>query len=733
MSDPQNILSQYRSYSYHHILIACDNDAAADYLSSSEAKLSTFRQLGSRRPVQVERRDAGNPETVQKLDIGNYVVILNGMIDTQYVVQNAEWFSATAASTDSRDRFNSMAVEGTIEVQEPRGVRFFNAINNAADQLGSDPNGLIFLLKTIFIGYGVTSRGEETTSYITNIKPLRFIMYDITGTFSNAGGNYIISFVGASDGASRLPQYSRVTEEISFEPGDENADVMKLSDAMTRLADIMSTQAEKNRECVVKNLKETYGNPTRTVTDEEGKQTTRTLDDLRVVKYEIKLDEAYDDEYIIDGLIVRQSDNTEGGIGPLKFGPNSTVEQAIRACLDRCSKIREDRTVKDGEDVSYIYKIRSQISMVGQGDEGASRTDETAEYGTVLVKYTINRFAQFSNQTIEKVLNRNQAGDENDELSQAIIDQNTIEFDYFFTGKNIDIIDFDIKMEMGLAFLQALSTTNTLPTQIEQITASGIPERFIFTSSQENQKGEGENTIVIRSQTPIFPSTRVKDVGVRNTTNPEAGALFQAYLSRHAALENLEANVTIHGNPYLMSRTNRQASDTTRKQNVQGEEGDTENIMENWGAIPGLVKINIFMPATSDTPSSNESFQRERFWYNGYYYLYGIQHKFQEGQFTQDLQLLSLPNESLVESQNKEVLDACGVPEQPPEESEGESGETTDAPTRQSQLDRKEARTGRRTARETVQRQGRPRESGGAGRRRRRQERRGQGPQGDGG
>ena len=91
-------------------------------------------------------------------------------------------------------------------------------------------------------------------------------------------------------------------------------------------------------------------------------------------------------------------------------------------------------------------------------------------------------------------------------------------------------------------------------------------------------------------------------------------------LSKHAALESLEATVTIHGNPYMMSQTNRRGSDRQfQGNNTNSEDELSTRILNNWDFIPGLAKVNIWMPATSDTPSTENRFDRLRFWYDGYY------------------------------------------------------------------------------------------------------------------
>lgn len=666
MSRPENPLASYRSYSYHHILIVCDTDAAADWISDPDRGTSVFRSIGSAQQIPTEPQvvddlDATTAET-ERLVPGNYVVILNELVDTSFRIRNASWFTATAASTDQQDRFNSIAVEGQIEVQEPRGVRFMNALNNAADLLQSDPTGLLFILKTIFVGHTDNPQdGSQSTTYITNIRPLRFMLYDVTGTFDTTGGTYLMSFAGASNGAARFPQFSRAAEQITLDAEST------LNLTMQKLANQMTAQSERNRECLVEALVGLYGDD--------------NLNDLRGVTYEIILEDPYTNaEYKVDRFDSRQSSEIgEDATPQLVFGKSSTVEQAIRHIMERSDRVIKDRTEGEGPNqTKYIYKIQSQITMPGV--EGIQTENSPRNYGKVVVRYYVRRFAQVKNQTVESVLaGQDQSVDEN-EITKDIIQQNLIEFDYIFSGLNTDIINFDIKMEMGLAFLQLLATSNTLPTQVEEINRKIVKDNTTIAAGTEVLKGDanedGDITIV-RTRTPIFPATKVKDVLLRNAGNPKDSAIYQSYLSRHAALENLEVKLEIHGNPNLMNQTNRQANERARA-NIQADDGSAaELVMENWDTVPALAKINIFMPSTNDTPSTSEQFNRERFWYDGYYYIYGVEHRFSEGQFTQELDLLSLPNKSLIEEQNSEdFLELCGG-----QEKENESANNANEPT----------------------------------------------------
>ena len=686
MSTPQNILAKYRSYSYHHILIACDNEAAADFIRRSN-RISTFRDVSLARGVFIDEQtkvqsvDDIDEATgdVNRTQVGAFVVILNGMISTSFIVQDVEWFTATAANAEAEDAFTSIAVEGKMNVIEPRGVRFLNALNEACNLLQTDPSGVIWMLKTIFVGH--TDDGE--TEYIPDLRPLEFMMYDVTGTFSETGGLYEISFAGAANGAARYPQFSRVAETIPVPVPNGG----KLQDAMNFLAGEMNRQSAANRKCVIEALKKSYPE----ASDAE-------LDEFRQVFYAINLDSAYQEEaYKIDTLGNYEKDKAgEDGGGVIKAHPKTTVEQTIRNIMSRCSRVLKDRTEGDGQ-FNYIYKIHSEITMVGKtGDpvEEIENPPQNAAY--VAVVYHVRRHAEFTNQTVEDVLsNEVDLGEDPTSVSSDRVKENTITFDYFFTGKNTDILEFDLKMDMGLAFLQTIGSQNTLGTGTYQI--SGTEVEDIVDGNNNNVKiavpyentsgggddpavgssGEKKKKVLVRNKTPIFPATNVSNVKTKNIRGAFDVELFNAYLSRHAALESIEATVTIHGNPYLMSSTNRRPSDVARRGNTS-DEGDITNVMANWENMPGLARVNIYMPETNDTPSDRDVFNRVRFWYDGYYYIYGIDHKFSDGVFKQDLHLLSLPNRSFLDENKETNVTECGILEEEGAQT-GAEGTATDS------------------------------------------------------
>jgi hypothetical protein len=83
------------------------------------------------------------------------------------------------------------------------------------------------------------------------------------------------------------------------------------------------------------------------------------------------------------------------------------------------------------------------------------------------------------------------------------------------------------------------------------------------------------------------------------------------------------------------------------RQNTSDEEDRSVRVLKNWNQIPAIAKVNIRMPLNSDTLSSENSPELTNFWYDGYYYIFSIKHMFDGGEFTQKLDMLSMPQNTI--------------------------------------------------------------------------------------
>lgn len=649
MSNPPNPLSQYHTYSYHHILLACDSTDTAEALQKSN-ELVTFRRDSTQVNTTTDPFGKYKPRTFQ--NVGKYSIVINGMEDSDLVIDKVKWSSVTAASAGSNgvDRFSTMTVEGEMYIEEPRGVKFMNIMAEVADKLGSDPNGIVFALKTIFIGhvspsaaFTLNSNQASTINFartndifdpITNVRAMLFFMYDITGEFTIQGGKYKIGFAGLNNGATKQKHIMRAAQQISV-----NFNGLTLADGLKKLQARINEQYDEYFEGIRKKVENTNAGAGRKlkfngrkvtyiieVEQPYGIVTRRTENGLPIYKG--------DSEYKIDDFAIQNTDKgKKDEAGTINFGDTLSVEQAIMKVVNHCSKIKEDAVYSENKEINkktkWVPKVVSTIK---------SNSNEFK------VIYKLRRVLEARSNVIGAVLNR--TNDSTNNLTNDI-ERNLLTLDYFYTGKNTDILDFDIKMEMGLAFFQTLVTTETLPKETDAPKGKGPYQKEsslgVYSVKTKVDEKQGENNKEghppIRPRTPIFFSTKFNDRLTKNSKDPALSTKFQQLLNRHAALENLAAKVVIHGNPGLLNSNNKQPSEVSEHEDrTQTKSNVFSDPFPFWETTPAIVKLNIKMP--SDREDTDFSLP---FWYQGFYYCYAIEHLFESGTFTQALTMVSLP------------------------------------------------------------------------------------------
>lgn len=664
MSTPASRLSTFRSYSYYHVLAMCDSSATADLLSNStdpdvwshatpttaavDARPNT-ENLGPYSP----KRIAGG---------GKYIVLINGATDASYVITTAKWTSATAAGAVHGDRMTSIAVEGSLQVSEPKGIAFLDQVVKCSVALGVDSSQVVYVLKTFFVGHHDQVQIGDYIDTITDIPPVTFIVYDVTGSFNEAGGSYEMQFVGASHGATRLPQYSKSVSAMSVTAGDT------LEQTFRKLQDNINDNYNKYFDCVYQQIERASG-----AADVETLKRS-----LRRVKYVIEVGPDYKDgsgtKYTVTNQ-PQQFKNTAGcnDTAQITFPSHTSVESAISQIMMMSPQVLADMATGDTSDkVKYEYKIHSAVVSTPAADT----EDGTLDY---TVYYRVERFMTPKTIAFDPAF-QVLAQDDEQLRSDPRYDRlrrNIIEFDYLYTGKNTDILEFDMKVNMGLAYLQTAVLSNTFKSQLER--SSNVQ---IQPSSQDvtNLPVKFGGAVV---QMPVFFGSQIKAPILTNVQN--AGTAIQsAYtLTKHASLEVAEASMTIIGNDLLLGTTNLTTSPQQLVRAATRETQTTNSVPEanfqDWSYTPAYVKIRIKMPRENDdfalftgqsltgdprTDPGATDYARD-FWFDGYYYVYGIDHIFDNGVFTQQLHMIGIPKKSAFESSqanaSKEIDMSSGV------------------------------------------------------------------------
>lgn len=645
MSTPSNRLSQFRTYSYYHVLAMCDCSATADALAQSQT-MDVWEHATPQTMAADERPQSKNlgryaPKRVE--GSGKYIILINGSTDAAYVITDAKWSTATAAAAVPGDRSTSIAVEGSLKVSEPKGIAFLDQVVQCSIALGVDAAQVVFVLKTVFVGHAFDSQTGDFQDTITDIPPINFIAYDVTGSFTEMGGSYDIQFVAAAHGAARLPQYGKAVNAMSL-----TAD-SSLETTLRRLQDNINTNYEKYFNCVYSQIESTNGGP----------EKEAMLKSLRKVKYVIEVGDDYADKngqvkYTVTNQ-PQQFKNTSGcgDRAQVTFPASTSIEGAISTIMLMCPQVQSDMSVGDtSTGVKYEYKVHTALKSTPV--DGAD--ENTLEY---TVYYRVERF--MVPKTLSYVPAFQTLGKDSAELKNNPdfdrIKRNIIEFDYMYTGKNIDILEFDMKVNMGMAYLQTATLANTFKSQLERGS-----NRQMQASAQDmnNQSVRFGGAIV---QTPVFFGSQIKMPNLTNQQNAST-AIQSAYtLSKHASLEVAEAAMTITGSERLLGTTNITTSPehvvNGAKRDVSATNTPSAADFADWSYFPAYVKVNIKMPrdnddfalftgqsSTGDPNDPGATDYARDFWFDGYYYVYGIEHIFESGEFKQNLQMIGIPQKS---------------------------------------------------------------------------------------
>ena len=607
MSNPINPLSKYRSYSYHHILVVCDTTVAAENLS----------KVGGDGIALFEQAPDETKHAVQEIEGGNYVVLINGTTDAEFIINSLQWGTVFAPTGNAMDEergvqsYNIMTTDGDMVILEPRGMRFLNVLVNAGNALHTDTNALIYMIKTIFVGVTDDGRTEINASF----KPQIIIPFDIKADFKIIGSEYHFSFVGAVNGGAHLPQVSRLAEgtQMYIPPGTT------LEGALRTFESILNDKYAAFRKQISKEFPGPFENgefdPSK----------------FKKVKYEFVINERYKDKggksNFIAGTNAKVMYQVSGNGDPvLEFGENSLVVDAIDTIMQSSQQIVGDgfaRRNQKNEIERFSYKIVTAVKSTPD------------EYRII---YNIKSYRTYTTQVSD--VNKNNAGQGQNQQGNDLTpsEGSVIEFDYFYTGKNTDILDLNLKMEMGMGFFQMLATTDNIP-EYSDVNNGNISSKLVQGPSGGSTKTNPK--LNFNFNTPLFPGTSLKNTLSRNRRYPLSTQTFSSLFRRYSALESTGLMVTIVGNPQLMNEMIALPSEVQNltETDFSQPSDDVATGMWKWAGSPGLAKINIRFPATKE--SNNTQFVP--FWYGGFYTILAVNNKFDNGEFTQEMELVSLP------------------------------------------------------------------------------------------
>lgn len=592
MSKPENRLAQFQSYSAMHILVMCDGMATADALQKNpNVFVDTSLPTG-------EVQAISNP--LDASTTGKYIILYDGRSTSKYSIDSVHWETVLSPLGDNGNNFDTIETDGEMVIEEPLGVEFLELLVTGTAELGVDPSGVVFMLKTFFVGFD--ANGEQQT--VDDILPFTFIMIDLTASMEASGTKYKITLFGTSNGVAKLPQIANIANGITipFEVG------MTLKDAFNALQAKVREAYDKHKALVIATLEKQIATGETSLT---GRSASELIEErYSRVNYTFTLDEKYqNDKYKVgtdEGDVIFKN----GSQYSIKFPPDCTVEQCISGIMKSCPQVVSEATVKrTSQDITEINT--SALPKI------TSRLMPTGTDGAYAIQYKVYRMIRQHQPLGEKL---------NPGVGEVL------EFDYIYTGKNTDILDFDIKLDMGLAFFNTPVAAKSATSTQTETNKSRISPLHVTTDASGIQKLDanlGNDKVSPARKSPLFLGATVKPTSFNDRTKPAATYAFDQALATQAALESIQGKVKIVGNPQFLNEI--LAEDTENVENTS----DNTAMLHKYQR-PGLCKINIKFPADSELNSVKQ------FWYNGYYSIYSVENDFEGGVFTQTLHLFSL-------------------------------------------------------------------------------------------
>jgi len=577
MSRPENRLARYNTYTAAHVLIMADSMETIEGLMDNPAG---FERVSNSPEARYD------PQTLFP-DSGNkYVILYDGRQDTNFYIQDVEWevILAPVNNTDSGNKYaDTIETTGAMKVIEPLGLDFLEILSTSTAELGVAPNAVIFALKTLFIGY--TDDGPEI---VDDIRPLSFTIYDLKSKSTSTGTEYDLGFVATTNGTAKLPQISYIANGMSLniQAG------WTLGQALSALQDRLNARYEAYRNDLIQSL---------------GSSSTIDIEeDYKKVKYEINVADVYKASPYIVGEFVSDDRFVDTNDFIIKIPENASVDSAIRKVIETCHQIDEDAAdLKEG----FTVKIVSSLAP------------DTENYK---VSFFVERYKNVY-QVYGEELNP-QPGE-------------VLELDYIYTGRNIDILNFDMDIDMGMAFFQTAITTKSDPTEQKE-----TPSVLNFSNTTvANGPEKGSNNANVNTtktppsrKSPLFLGMLSSDPVSQNTKNATVKSAYDQLLARQFYLENVSASIEIVGNPQLLNETSPSFRDISTG-------GTEETTPDTTGAnqlfsSPALLKVNVKYPT-----DKNDLSEFKQFWYDGFYRMRVIKNVFKEGVFTQQIEMNAIP------------------------------------------------------------------------------------------
>lgn len=679
-----NPLDEFESYSVHYVLLACRTSVTAQKFAADDDK-SMAQSLAA-----IDRvNKLGNPVVIDG-NANDVFLVIDTRRFAQFTIESLKydvWINGLQKNSGP----SNLVADLSMTVLDSVGISFANFMQWLMDQqMKTNFDGLIFMLRTIFVGHKADGTTETVQSETI---PMLLNRMEIDLNF--AKGAYTLEFMpNMNFDVNRHSRWLTVSLATTYKSGKGN----KLGGIVQSLEDELNRKSTEYYDSVQKILKESGSN--------------ETLG--RPVKYMITLPSERWSDFEVLG-------STPGGAAELRFVPL----QAPPKATDKATTATENSTAPSGQlketytavqpsltidkVLEAIFRQVPEIAKLGNFQTDASQNTDgfitfykfivgiTSDDREMMVHVDVvefkvpNLFTQKQKSTATTVSKLENEFYVTTTDANGIVKRepkNFLEWDYIFSGRNDSILNFDMKIQdFQFLLAQNLRTGDTALRaaadeggKADLAGASNKDNELLYTRKFDPLVMPLDSAAALKnfSNYTTFLKTRAQSQEIISQTQQ-----YTKNLSMFYAGSPITVVMTIKGNPLIMHKFNMgkllqhpgsgEAGGSTSSASTAGgsdrssyrknleqeilkidggnyeKRGDSfvmkSNLDEKSYAVsPVFARVNIFGPdvdfKTNEAIDEEKNFSRSILSDN-YYTIFKLTNQIQGSSFTQDIELYS--------------------------------------------------------------------------------------------
>jgi len=548
----KNPLDEFHTYSVHYVLLACRTTIDASKFADDQNANSTLDAVNNTHAL-------GDPVVFG--DSQNDVFLV---IDTrrfsQFTIDELKYDVHVNALTKGGSTSN-LATDLTMTVIDSVGISFAHFMQYLMDQkLKTNFDGLVFMLRTIFVGQ---NEDGSTKTIQTETIPMHLLSMDIDLNY--AKGIYKLEFMpNLNFDVRKNRRFLSVGMSTTYSTGKGNELGGLIQNFELRLNE-NSKKFYDDVQRAVAGARVGGGRGTQGLAAEQKAELQKPYG--RLVKYQITIPEQWKKFTVqgpADGKKTETKFTNKAGVDTVKIVdsnfstyPGAAITDILDSMFSQVPDVARMGNFKTQEsagadsDVITFYKFFTGLT--------SSKTELCVHVNVVEFKVP-NIIARSKNSSAV-------SGDagayrtESVQGSQRVerrVPKDLLEYDYIFTGKNKDVLNFDMKIQDFNVLLA--SNLKIGPEYTNTAADSGtVPDQATKQSSRDALGTREYDPILMPADTQAALKAFSNLAGVAGKKDQDATAAHQQYkknLSMFWAGSPVQTSITIKGNPLIMHKFN---------------------------------------------------------------------------------------------------------------------------------------------------------------------------------